>query len=105
MSKIPPHKVEDLLGRTDQWDEDWWDFQHEIDNMVSEADSDYTWQWCMEVSIRKSEGWQLYTATEFNSRFDICTWLEDNNVRFKYEVDQFLIEDPKWFTAMALLWG
>lgn len=104
MSKIPTNKLKDLLADT-QWDADWWDFLHEIDNMESEVESQYTWQWRMEVSIRKSEGWHLYTADGFDNNFEIFTWLEDNNVRFKSENNQFLIEDPQWFTAISLLWG
>lgn len=106
MAKIPNHKVTDILNTKDYHDNHvWWNYQNDIDNMINSADAGYTWQWRMEVSIRKNEGWFLYTVHHEVTSTEVFNWLEDNNVQFKAEDNQFLIKDEQWFTALALLWG
>lgn len=105
MAKIPIHDVTDMLVEQGYYDDSWWDWQNEIDNMINEADSEYSWQWRMEVSIRKNEGWFLYTAPEDANTLEIFTWLDENGVRFKSESDQFLISEEQWYISTLLTWG
>jgi hypothetical protein len=105
MAKIPNHVVTDILIDEDYYPDAWWDYQNDMDNMLARDAGDYSWQWRMEVSIRKNEGWFLYTAPKFSDTLSIFSWLDDNDVQFKSEDDQFLIKDEQWVTALALLWG
>lgn len=105
MAKIPNHIVTDILSDQGYYEDSWWEYENDIEHMINDVDSEYSWQWRMEVSIRKNEGWLLYTAPSFANTLDIFTWLEDNGVKFKSEDDQFLVQDPQWFTALSMLWG
>lgn len=106
MAKIPNHKVDEILIDNDYYyEQEWWYYQNDIDDMLNRDAGDYTWQWRMEVSIRKNEGWFLYTVHRDVNSTEVFDWLEENKVQFKAEDDQFLIKDEQWFTALALLWG
>lgn len=98
------HKINWTEEDTDLKNLSYDDFIYEYMNHHSDW-SDYDehpWEWYMEVSIRKSEGWQqIKISLEYKSAA-VINWLKGQGAVYKNSLDEFLIKDPKIATLMRL---
>ena len=62
----------------------------------------HSWNWYMEVSIRKSEGWQQIKINPAYKSAAVINWLKSQGAAYKNSRDEFLIQDPKIATLMRL---
>jgi len=105
-SKIMTPKVVDKLAEENDWPEDWWEYI----TAIEEAEQDwstydtYPWTWYMEIDIRKREGWSLMTINPIYKNITVANWLTSIGAVFKYQEDQFLIQDTKDATIAILKW-
>lgn len=62
----------------------------------------HSWEWYMEVSIRKSEGWHQIKISPAYKSVAVIVWLKSHGALYKNSRDEFLIQDPKIATLMRL---
>lgn len=105
MTKIPNHAVDKELVAADIWDDEWeasywqdyWDGVH---------DGEMSWQWYMEVAIRKPEGWRYVVIDKAYKDIMVVNWIKENypDCNFKHEHNHFLIEQQEVAVIVALKW-
>ena len=80
------------------------DFIYEyMNHHIDWSDYDeHPWEWYMEVSIRKSEGWHQIKISPAYKSVAVIVWLKSQGAVYKNSRDEFLIQDPKIATLMRL---
>ena len=105
MSKVPKQAVIDEITSDDFWE---MDLEEEIiagmDYELRE-EINRTWHWYMLVETYKPQGWAHVIISTDHKNQTVANWLTDNNVEFKYEAQEFLINDSEIATMVALRWA
>ncbi len=106
--KVPNHIIDDAMEQEDIWvdefyelpDSYWQEYFGDLER------GDMSWQWYMEVSIRRREGWQHLIISPDYKNITVKNWLEETypNCMFKFERNHFLIKEHDVATMMALKW-
>jgi hypothetical protein len=59
----------------------------------------------MMIDRYKSQGWAHVVISSDHKNLTVANWLSDNNVEFKYEAQEFLINNPEMATMVTLRWA
>lgn len=116
MTKLRKIQIDTALEDNQIWDDfmcEWYDdyYRKEEYEQVWLNDDDYdyemSWQWYMETSIRKREGWHYVVTNNEHNITTVKNWLHENypGCEFKHERNHFLIKDHGVATMVTLKWS
>lgn len=101
MAKIPPYILPNALDNHDYLIEEEYMINHHTDWTNFD---DHPWQWYMEVSIRKSEGWFHIKVNPMYKHAAVIHWLNEQEAVYRTSQLEFLIKDPQVATMASLKW-
>lgn len=105
MTKVSPYILDQELS-----DQDDWEWQELIQDMHQsdwwETNSDHQhWSWYMERHNRLEEGWTLIIINPDHKNITVAHWLKQQGVEFEYCNNEFLIQDSRYATLVAIKWS
>lgn len=112
MTKLHKEQIDSALDDDFIWDDymcDWYYEYHEKDEEIlwnSVHNGEMSWQWYMEASIRKSEGWHYVVTSHDHKPITVINWLRENypDCEFRHERNHFLFKDQGVATMVTLKW-
>lgn len=102
MAKLPPKLVEQELSSPRE--DEWWEFTYDLEQRDWSNWDQHPWEWYMEVSIRRDEGWYHIKINPSYKYQTVVNWLKEQGAVYKHSQDEFLIKDSNVATMVALKW-
>lgn len=108
LTKLQGHQITQIIDDEYTWsdDETWWLDEYRENYWDGVLSGEMSWQWYMEVSLRRREGWTYVIINKNYKNIAVENWIKENspNCKYKYESQHFLIEQQEVAMMVTLQW-